>query len=195
MSDLMIDGGELVEQLDRPVIDVDGLQWGMVHGCDLPIVRGVRAVPDVTRSVQEGRTLINCNVRPTKPTWINARGSNMKHFFCGMVDPTKISVRNVLNHGEDRLAAKEFLERARRLRGAMNACAFDFYSKSDNWKYLPREAHLIVFPNTVFRGFDREFYVPYLYQYGVKWVRQFFHLKRMFDSSCLVAALADEVTD
>ncbi len=96
---------------------------------------------------------------------------------------------DVFQEGEDVLDGEEFIARAQKL-DSMNACGFDFYSKPENWKYLPKDVDVIVFPQTVFRDSDGVRCVGYLCRDGAKWRRGYRWLDSGFDRYYRVAVLA-----
>lgn len=133
---------------------------------------------------------INCNAQPEIPTWADQQKPIIQHVPCGMVEPGKIVTIGVFAEDEKFIEGEEFLTRAQKLPGAMNACAFDFYAKPENWKCLPQGVDVVVFPNTVFRRSDGRRYVRCLCRYGAEWGRDYYWLRRRFDRYDLVASLA-----
>jgi hypothetical protein len=72
----------------------------------------------------------------------------------------------------------------------LNACAFDFYAQPENWKYLPNNVDVIVFPKTVFHSSSGNRYVWSLYRSGSAWNRSCHWLGGRFYRGSRVAVLA-----
>ncbi len=164
---------ELRQRYLKGVLDVDA------------VLEGLQRLMEMTRGC------INCNGQPEIPNWADQEKPISQHIPCGMVDPAKLATEAVFQKNELYLNGEEFVARAQKLEGAMNACAFDFYARSENWKYLPeKDVDIIVFPNTVFRGSDGDRFVRYLYRGGLEWDRNFHWLDYGFGCRYRVAVLA-----
>lgn len=133
--------------------------------------------------------VINCDVQPQIPDWADKDKPIIKHVGCGIIDPSKLTTVSVFKDGEDVLEGEEFITRAQKLK-SMNACAFDFYSQPENWKYLPKDVDVIVFAQTEFRRADGGRCVRYLYRDGSSWNRHYGWFDRRFGRFCAVAVLA-----
>ena len=99
--------------------------------------------------------LIDCNIQPRIPSWADKISPIIQHVPCGMIDSRKFTVGNVFKEGEEYLEGGDYISRAQALEGSMNACAFDFYTKSENWEYVnwkcvPEGVNIVVFPKTIF---------------------------------------------
>jgi len=105
-----------------------------------------------------------------------------------MIDPERLATANVFGGGESYIDGETFIARAQKL-DSMNACAFDFCAKPENWKYLPKDADVIVFTKTVFRYSDGSRYVRYLYRNGLEWNRRYRRLGDGFRRDDRVAVL------
>ena len=153
--------------------------------------------PDITndglqRLMEMTRGSVNCNAQPEIPSWADQERPIIQHNACGMVDPSKLSTPSVFAEGEEVLEGKEYLARAQKLPGSANACAFDFYSKPENWKYLPKEdtgVNVIVFPQTVFRRSCGRHCVRCLYRDGAEWLRLYYWIGHGFSRRFQVAVL------
>ncbi|OGI67906.1 hypothetical protein A2738_03605 [Candidatus Nomurabacteria bacterium RIFCSPHIGHO2_01_FULL_42_15] len=156
-------------------------------------LRGILDIGGVLALLQQAlelvKSFINCNGQLEIPSWADRDNPVIQHVPCGMVDPERLTTVSVFEEKESILDGEEFLARAQKL-DSMNACAFDFYSKPENWKYLPKDAEIIVFPKTVFRGSHGNRFVGYLCRVGSKWYRDFHCLSSRFDRSFRVAVLA-----
>jgi hypothetical protein len=106
-----------------------------------------------------------------------------------MVDPGRLAAVSVFGDREEFFYSEEFLIRAQKLAGSMNACALDFYARAENWKYLPADAEVIVFPNTVFRHPGGNSGVRHLCRVGLEWRRGCSLLSGRFGRVCRVAAI------
>ena len=102
---------------------------------------------------------------------------------------SRIVATDVFLGGEDVLEGEEYMTRALKL-DSMNACAFDFYAKPENWKYLPKDVDVLVFPKTEFRYSSGRRCVRCLYRDGSGWGRVYCCVDGRFDRDCRVAALA-----
>jgi hypothetical protein len=105
-----------------------------------------------------------------------------------MIHPATIGARNVLNEGETFLNGKEFIARAQELE-SLNACAFDFYKRRENWKYLPDVGVTIVFPKTVFFDGYGDGLVRTLVKRGAKWVESYVWVNDRFEQGSWVAVV------
>ncbi len=132
---------------------------------------------------------INCNTQPDIPSWADREKPILKHDPRGYIDPARIVATDVFLDGEDVLEGEEYMTRALKL-DSMNACAFDFYAKPENWKYLPKDVDVLVFPKTEFRDSSGDRCVGYLYRSGSEWNRHCGCVDFRFDRDCRVAALA-----
>lgn len=141
------------------------------------------------RTLELVKGFINGNVQPEIPDWADKENPIIQHTLCGVFDPSRLTTANVFAEGESVLEGEQYLARAQKL-DSMNACAFDFYAKPENWKYLPKDVDVIVFPQTVFRGSDGNRYVRYLYRNGLKWNRNYKWLDNRFNRDYRVAVLA-----
>lgn len=137
-------------------------------------LKGVLDIDAVLDGLQNlmglSRGVINCNNQPEIPSWADQERPIIQHFPCGMIDPSKLATASVFEEGEDTLDGEEYITRAQKLEGSMNACAFDFYAKPENWKYLP-QVDVIVFPKTIFRNSGSRRCVRYLCRGGAGWGR------------------------
>ena len=147
---------------------------------------------------------INCNAQPEIPSWAHKKDPIIQHVLCGMVDPSRLSTVTVFEGEEEVLNGETYLSRAQRLDSSMNACALDFYARPENWKYLPTDVDVIVFPKTVFRDSDGYRVFPktvfrnsdgnrcvrYLYRRGSTWYRYYDWLDSRFSRNYRVAVLA-----
>ena len=71
---------------------------------------------------------INCNTQPEIPDWADKNKPIIEHALCGTIDPSRFSTAIVFKDGDgDVLEGEDFIARAQKLPGAMNACALDFY--------------------------------------------------------------------
>ncbi|TSC66965.1 MAG: hypothetical protein G01um101472_576 [Parcubacteria group bacterium Gr01-1014_72] len=145
------------------------------------VLDGLQTLLEMTRGC------INCNGQPGIPDWADRENPIILHIPCGMVDPSHLSTETVLGEGEDCLDGEEYIARAQKIEGAMNACAFDFYSRPENWKYLPKDVDVIIFSNTIFRRSDGGRYVRYLVRDGAWWRRGFSWLSDRFNRHDRVA--------
>lgn len=150
-------------------------------------VNGVLAL--LQQALELVKSFINCNVQPEIPDWADKQNPIIEHTPCGIVDPARLTTAQVLEDGEENIDCKEFIARANKL-DSMNACAFDFYSKPENWKYLPCDVNVIVFPKTVFRHSDGGRCVRFLYRDGAEWNLYYCWLDYGFDRHDRVAVLA-----
>lgn len=148
------------------------------------ILDGLQKLMEMTRGC------INCNVQPEIPSWADTENPIIQHLPCGMIDPSKLVATDVFKEGEEYLEGEEFLVRAQKIDGSMNACAFDFYSKPENWKYLPKDVDVIVFPKTVFRSSRGRRCVRFICRRGAEWDRLNRWLVSRFGRLCRVASLA-----
>ncbi len=144
---------------------------------------------ELQRLMEMTRGCINCNAQPEIPSWAHRDNPIIQHIPCGMIDPARFAVADIFQKGEDALDGEEFIVRAQKL-DSMNACAFDFYSRPENWKYLPTDVEVIVFPKTVFRRSGGDRCAGYLYRDGSGWDRYYYWLYGRFDRACRVAVLA-----
>ena len=147
------------------------------------VINGLQKLMEMTMGC------INCDGQPEIPIWADKENPIIEHIPCGTIDPSKITTPSVFEEGEDFLEGEEFFRRANKLQ-SMNACAFDFYSKPENWKYLPKNVDVIVFTKTVFRRSDGYRDVGCLYRYSSEWHRRCFWLGSRFDRHRRVAVLA-----
>lgn len=148
------------------------------------VLDGLQKLMEMTRGV------INCNGQPEIPSWARQDDPIIQHILCGMIDPARLGTVSVFQDGEEELDGEEYIARAEKVEGAMNACASDFYAKPENWKYLPKDADIIVFPKTIFRNSDSDRYVRCLYRIGLEWHRGCSWLEHRFGRNYLVAVLA-----
>ncbi len=132
---------------------------------------------------------IDCDSQPEIPDWADKEKPIIQHLPCGMTDPTRFATANVFEDKEGELEGEEYILRAQKL-DSLNACAFDFYAKPENWKYLPKDVDVIVFPKTIFRFSGDNRFVRYLYCRGAKWSRDYRWLVNRFNRFCRVAVLA-----
>ncbi len=137
-------------------------------------------------SIEIPKGWINCNVQPEIPPWADKEKPIIQHLQCGRVDPSRFATANVFEKKEEYLDGEEYILRAQKL-DSMNACAFDFYA---NWKYLPKDVEVIVFPKTVFRSSDGRRYVRCLFCRGARWLRDYRWLGSRFGRGFRVAVLA-----
>lgn len=147
------------------------------------VLDGLQRIMEMTRGC------INGNGQPKIPSWADQSNPITKHLPCGMIDPTKLAMASVFQEREEALNGEVFVTRAQKL-DSMNACAFDFYSRPENWKYLPKDVEVIVFPKTVFRNSDGSRYMGCLYRFGARWDRVYRWLGGRFDRHGQVAVLA-----
>lgn len=148
------------------------------------VLDGLQKLMEMTRGC------INCNAQPEIPSWAHSENPIILHLPCGMVDPSKLTTESVFEEGEEVLDGEVYIARAQKLPGAMNACAFDFYAKPENWKYLPADVDVIVFPKTIFRDPHGHRFVRYLYRHGAGWRRHYRWLDGGFGRRIRVAVLA-----
>lgn len=139
--------------------------------------------------VEMVRGFINCNVQPETPSWADQKNPIITHIRCGTIYPSKLTTASVFKEGEEVLEGEEYIARAQAL-NSLNACAFDFYAKPENWKYLPRDADVIVFPKTIFRDPRGGRIVRYLCRRGAKWQRDYCWVDGRFRRHRRVAVLA-----
>ncbi len=132
---------------------------------------------------------IDCNILPQTPSWADQSNPIVRHTPGGIIDPSKLIAANVFADGDDVLEGEEFMKRAQKP-DSMNACAFDFYSKLENWKYIPEGVDVLVFANTMFRDSDGRHCVRCLCRNGAKWVQGCDYVGAWFSRSCRVARLA-----
>ncbi len=132
---------------------------------------------------------VDCNGQPEIPPWADQEKPIIQHLQCGRVDPSRFATASVFEEKEQYLDGEEYILRAQKL-DSMNACAFDFYARPENWKYLPKDVEVIVFPKTVFRDSDGDRYVRYLCCDGAKWYRDCHWLGLRFNRRFRVAVLA-----
>lgn len=163
---------ELRQRLFKGVLDVG------------TVLEGLQGLMEMTAGC------INCNAQPEIPNWAHMKNPIVQHILCGMIEPSKLSTASVFESEETVLDGEEYLIRAQALSGSMNACAFDFYARRENWKYLPGDVDVVVFPKTVFRSLDGYRYVSYLYRDGSRWNRYYHWLGYGFSRRCWVAVLA-----
>jgi|SRR3989344_900877 len=100
-------------------------------------------------------------------------------------DPSRFSTAVVFKEGEEVLEGKEFIKRAQEL-DSMGRREFYFYSKSENWKYLPKDDDVIVFPRAVFYTLHGRS-VGALYRQGSEWYPDHDLLTLVFNRLCRVA--------
>lgn len=105
----------------------------------------------------------------------------------------KLNTISVFKDGEEYLEGEEFIRRAQAV-SQLGDTEFDFYSKKENWKYLPEGVYVIIFPNTVFRGSGGSRCVRYLYSGGAEWERRYVWLGHRFYRVYLVASLASSTS-
>ncbi len=74
--------------------------------------------------------------------------------FRGMINPSKFSFVEILFDNERSINGATLMSRARKL-NSMEAPWFDFFSKPENWKYLPttEEPLCIIFPKKIIPNF------------------------------------------
>ncbi len=147
------------------------------------VLDGLQKLMEMTRGC------INGNGQPEIPDWADKENPIIQHLPCGMIDPARFATISVFEKGEDILDGEEFIARAQKL-DSMNACAFDFYSKPENWRYLPTDVDVIVFPKTIFRRSDGDRCVWCLYRHGSEWHRHDRWLAYRFARHHRVAVLA-----
>ena len=156
-------------------------------------LKGILDTPGVLDLLQKALELvkgfINCNGQPEIPNWADKEKPIILHNPGGVIDPSKIVAEDIFG-GEDSLDGEEFIRRGQALAGSMNACAFDFYSRKENWKYLPEGVDVIVFTQTIFRDSDGRRSVECLYRRGAGWNRDCRWLRYGFLRDCRVARLA-----
>lgn len=183
----LIESGLFADFVKGKWRNVDRKEFRKLAG--YPFQDGVNFVP-VSTSATDPVT-IDCNQQPEIPDWADKKNPIMKHTACGVIDPSKLTVASVFadRKEKDVLEGEEFIIRAQKL-NSMNACAFDFYAKPENWKYLPKNVDAIVFPQTVFRGSYGNRCVRCLYRSGAGWVLNYIWLDGRFDHNYLVAVLA-----
>src|SRR3989344_5546204 len=136
------------------------------------------------------RGFINCDADPEIPDWADQVNPILKHIKRGVIDdPSRITAESVFRDGDgDSLDGEEFIRRAQALPSSANACAFDFYTKPENWDYLPKDVDVIVFPQTEFRYYsDGSRGVWYLYRRGAKWRRHYVWAGNQFGRTYRVA--------
>lgn len=162
---------ELRQRFLKGILDTDGV------------------LSELQKLLEMVRNFIDCNKNPETPDWADKENPIIKHVQKGMVDPSKFATADVFAEGEEVLEGLEFIRRAQAL-NSMNACAFDFYSKPENWKYLPKDVDVIVFPQTEFRDAFGRRCVRCLSRDGSKWRRNCYWVGFRFGRVCRVAVLA-----
>ncbi|MES2088004.1 MAG: hypothetical protein V4467_03370 [Patescibacteria group bacterium] len=159
------------------------------------LLKGVLDTEAVLAGLQELTQMtigsFSCNGQPEIPGWAKQEKPIIQHLPCGWVNPSKFALTDVLKDGEKVIDGDDFLLRAQAVPGSMNACAFDFYAKEQNWKYLPRNVEVVVFPNTVFCHWDGDRHVACLFRKGVEWERVPHCLKSKVDREFLVASFVN----
>src|SRR3989344_2067366 len=155
-------------------------------------LKGVMNVDAVLDKLQEAIELtkgfINCNGRPEIPSWAHPEHPIIKHIPCGVIDPARLSAVDVFREGEEVLNGDEYMTRVQAL-DSMKAWALDFYAKPENWKYLPEDGDVIVFPKTEFRYSNGDRFVRSLYRDGAEWIRYYDLVGSRFGRGDRVAVL------
>lgn len=146
------------------------------------------------RLMEATRGSINCNSQPEIPSWAHPERPIIRHIPRGMVDPSAVIAEDIfLGTDGDYLSGEDFVSRGQAQEGSANACAFDFYARPENWKYLvniPEEVTVLVFTSTVFRSSDGRSYVRYLIRDGAEWDRDYIWLDDRFNRHCRVVRFA-----
>ena len=158
-------------------------------------LKGILDIDGVLALLQKALELvkcfINCNVQPEIPPWADQGNPIISHTLRGVIDPSQLAASNVFADGENILDGEEYITRAQKLEGSMNACALDFYAKPENWKYLPKDVDVLVFPQTVFRNSGGNRCVRYLYScFGSEWNQRCDWIGGKFVRRSRVAVLA-----
>ncbi|MEO8637981.1 MAG: hypothetical protein ABI430_03725 [Candidatus Taylorbacteria bacterium] len=131
-------------------------------------------VLDGLRKLNRKKLHLDCGVEPEIPGWAHKGESIKTHSSCGIVDLSMIAAESVFR-GEVSLSGDEYLARVQEELPSflpLNACARDFFVKSENWKFLahlPTRIDFLIFPGTVFNGADKNLYVPDLRRIGLEW--------------------------
>ncbi|KKQ03871.1 MAG: hypothetical protein US12_C0013G0009 [Parcubacteria group bacterium GW2011_GWA2_36_24] len=156
-------------------------------------LKGILHIDGVLALLQQAlelvKNFINCDYEPEIPSWADQENPISQHLRCGMVDPERLTTISVFGEKENTLDGEDFIARAQKL-DSMNACAFDFYAKPENWKYLPKDVDVIVFPKTVFCYSLGYRFVRSLCRDGAGWGRCYDWLDDGFLRRYRVAVLA-----
>ena len=180
------------DQRQKPTPEQVDTYTRRIHELTQRYLKGVLDIPAALVGIQELMEMtgefINCNVQPETPSWADQKNPIIQHLPCGMVDPARLTTASVFKEGEDVLGGEMFIARAQKL-DSMNACAFDFYAKPENWKYLPKDADVIVFTKTVFRHSGGGRGARFLLRDGSEWDRHYGWLNGGFSRFFRVAVL------
>lgn len=116
---------------------------------------------------------IYCDGQPEIPKWALQRDPIAGHLARGIIHPSKLLAVDVLVNDEEVLDGIEYIRRAQVIPTSMNACAFDFYARSENWKHLWKHysngVRNLVFPQTIFYYNDGRVCAGYLHGDGLSW--------------------------
>ncbi|TSC61732.1 MAG: hypothetical protein G01um101448_131 [Parcubacteria group bacterium Gr01-1014_48] len=186
MSELMLDVGQ-ANELKLAFRHANYTNDEIKQLCEGTILADVH---DVLVGRAEITRYIDCNAQPEIPNWAHKENPIVEHLSCGMINPQRLSSASVFVENDEKLLnGEEYLARAQKL-NSLNACALDFYARPENWKYLPSNINVIVFPKTVFRDSRGDRCVRYLYRDGSAWFRDYYWLAYRFDRDYRVAVRA-----